>query len=170
MSISLRTKHKALPKGFWRNPIHLISSGFGTGASRYAPGTVGTLIGVMLYLCCAQLSLQFYILVVIFAFVLGVFACGYSSRAWGTHDHNGIVWDEVTGYLLAMTALPFDWRLIVTGFFVFRFFDVIKPWPIRQADRHVKGGFGIMLDDVLAAVYTWIVLKIGVIIFLQPGT
>lgn len=158
MSISSRFKKNKLPAGYWKNPVYFIACGFGTGASPYAPGTVGTLVGVMLFIPLSQLSLSWYLLVTLLALLAGIWICGITSAAFGKHDHGGIVWDEVVGYLITMTAMPADWLWIVIGFFVFRFFDVIKPWPIRQVDRHVGGGFGVMFDDVLAGIYSWIVM------------
>jgi len=91
-------------------------------------------------------------------FLAGVYFCTFTSRALGVHDHTAIVWDEFVGYLIGMTLVPVDWIWMLTGFFVFRFFDVIEPWPINVIDHQIKGGLGIMLDDVLAGIYTLIVM------------
>ncbi|WP_114417707.1 phosphatidylglycerophosphatase A family protein [Marinospirillum perlucidum] len=141
------------PASVWQNPIHFFAFGLGSGASPWAPGTVGTLAAVPLYFIMAGLSLPFYILVLVVTFVIGCWLCERTSEDLGVHDHSGIVWDEFVGYWLTMLALPVSWQWALAGFVVFRFFDIIKPWPIRWADRRVAGGFGIMLDDVLAAVY-----------------
>lgn len=140
--------------------MHFIACGFGTGASPWAPGTVGTLAGVALYIpmALAGLSLLTYLLIVLVGFVAGVWICDVTSRDFGEHDHSGIVWDEVIGYWITMTAIPFDWKWVIAGFVLFRIFDVIKPWPIRDIDRKVGGGFGVMIDDVLAGVYAWVIL------------
>lgn len=145
-----------------KNPIHALSLGFGTGLAPKAPGTFGTLIGVALYwlLCSLQLSLALYIAVTVLCFVIGVWICGYTAKALGVHDHPAIVWDEVVGYLITMTFAPSDWYWILAGFVLFRLFDIWKPWPIRVIDRGVHGGFGIMLDDVLAGVYAAIALNL----------
>ena len=82
-----------------------------------------------------------------------------TARHLGVHDHPGIVWDEFVGYWLTMTAAPLTWQWLLLGFCLFRVFDILKPWPIRQVDRRVGGGFGIMLDDVLAGVFAWLVLQ-----------
>lgn len=137
-----------------RDPAHFIAFGFGSGLAPKAPGTFGTLAAIPLYLLCVQLPWLAYLAVVALAILLGVWACGESARKLGVHDHNGIVWDEVAGYLLTMAVVAPSVANVVAGFVFFRFFDIVKPWPIRWLDRHVHGGFGIMVDDLLAAVYS----------------
>ena len=88
-------------------------------------------------------------------FISGIFICGASSKQLGVHDHPGIVWDEIVGFLLTMFLAPTGWIWIAIGFGLFRLFDIWKPWLIKMVDKKVKGGFGIMIDDVLAAVYAW---------------
>jgi phosphatidylglycerophosphatase A len=137
-----------------RNPLHLLSLGFGAGLSPYAPGTVGTIVSVPLYLLLSQLALIPYVTVIIAGFALGVYLCHYTSKALGVHDHSGIVWDEFIGYWITMIAVPaITWQWVLTGFVLFRFFDIVKPWPVKLADKRLKGGFGIMFDDVLAGLY-----------------
>ncbi len=92
-------------------------------------------------------------------FVLGVWICDRAARDLGVHDHPAIVWDEVIGYFVTMIAAPPGWLWIAVGFVLFRLFDILKPWPIRQADQQVGGGFGIMFDDLLAAGYAWLCLQ-----------
>ena len=133
-------------------PINLVAFGFGTGLSRVAPGTVGTLIGVGLFLVIGPLDLLWYLSATIVALIAGVWVCGSAARAFEVHDHPGIVWDEVVGYLITMTALPRDWGWMVAGFVVFRVLDILKPWPIKVIDCRMRGGLGIMMDDVLAGV------------------
>ena len=136
-----------------RNPRHLLSLGFGSGLAPVAPGTFGTLVAVPLYLLLAQLSLPWYLLAVVIAFGVGVYLCQYTSDALGVHDHGGIVWDEFVGFWITMIAVPLAWQWILLGFVLFRVFDIVKPWPVKVADVKMKGGFGIMLDDVLAGLY-----------------
>ncbi len=137
-----------------RNPLHLLSFGFGAGLSPYAPGTVGTMVSVPLYLLLSQLELIPYITVIIVGFALGVYLCHYTTRSLGVHDHPGIVWDEFIGYWITMIAVPaVTWQWVLAGFVLFRFFDIVKPWPVKLADKRLKGGFGIMFDDVLAGLY-----------------
>jgi len=135
-----------------RDPGHFLAVGFGSGLAPRAPGTFGTLAAIPVYLLCAQLPLMVYLLVVAAAFAVGVYLCGRTARALGVHDHPGIVWDEVVGYLMTMAFAPSGWLWVVLGFVCFRLFDILKPWPIRVLDHSVHGGLGIMIDDALAGV------------------
>ncbi|PVV12087.1 MAG: phosphatidylglycerophosphatase A [gamma proteobacterium symbiont of Ctena orbiculata] len=137
-----------------RKPVHLLAFGFGSGLLPKAPGTYGTLVGIPLYLLLQPLSLLLYSLLVLLAFVAGVWICQRTSDDLGVHDHSGIVWDEIVGYLVAMAIAPSGWVWIAIGFLLFRGFDILKPWPILWIDRRVKGGLGIMLDDVVAGLFT----------------
>jgi len=139
--------------GLLRNPLHLLSLGFGSGLAPFAPGTFGTLAAIPIYLLLAQLTLPYYLAIVVIAFGVGVYVCGYTSTALGVHDHSAIVWDEFVGYWITMIAVPLAWQWIVVGFVLFRVFDIVKPWPVKIADTKMKGGFGIMFDDVLAGLY-----------------
>ncbi len=143
-----------------REPVHLIAFGFGAGLSPYAPGTCGTLVGVLFVLLMASLSLPVQLALVTAAFLLGIYVCGESARRLGVHDHGGIVWDEVTGYAITMLAVPQEPVWLVAGFALFRFFDIVKPWPIREADHSLQGGLGIMLDDVLAGIFAGAILYV----------
>lgn len=143
-----------------RHPVHLLALGFGTGLSPRAPGTAGTLVGVMLYLGLQHLPLVYYIGITLILFAAGVWICNEAARRLGVHDHPAIVWDEVVGYLVAMIAAPAGWAWILLGFVLFRLFDIWKPWPIGWLDRRVRGGLGIMLDDVLAGVFALVVIQI----------
>jgi phosphatidylglycerophosphatase A len=142
----------------WRNPIHFLAFGLGSGASPKAPGTAGTLAAVPLWYLLAQTPLAMYLLLVLLAFVIGIWLCGRTSRDLGVHDHGGIVWDEFVGYWITMIAVPVDWVWALAGFILFRLFDILKPWPIGPVDKRVHGGLGIMLDDVLAGVMAAAVL------------
>jgi phosphatidylglycerophosphatase A len=142
------------------NPIHCMAFGFGAGLSPKAPGTVGTVLAIVFYLLLTHFSLLVYAVVLVLAFVLGVYLCGKTADDLGVHDHSGIVWDEFVGFWLTMFAAPVGWWWILLGFVLFRLFDIWKPWPISWLDQRVKGGFGIMIDDVLAGVYALIVLQL----------
>ncbi|MDX1607143.1 MAG: phosphatidylglycerophosphatase A [Candidatus Competibacterales bacterium] len=142
-----------------RDPGHLLALGLGTGLVPLAPGTAGTLVGVLLFLPLQSLTLPAYGLVVLALFVLGLPLCARTARRLGLHDHPAIVWDEVVGYLVTMSAAPVGWPWMLAGFVLFRFFDILKPWPIAWLDRFVTGGLGIMLDDALAGVYAGLVLS-----------
>lgn len=143
-----------------RDPAHFIAFGFGSGLAPKAPGTFGTLAAIPIYLLLAQLPYAAYLGALLLSVVVGVWACGVSARKLGVHDHNGIVWDEVAGFLLTMAVAAPTLANIVAGFLLFRLFDILKPWPIRWLDRQVHGGVGIMADDLLAAVFAalWLVL------------
>ena len=141
-----------------REPVHFFALGFGSGLAPKAPGTAGTVVGVVLDPVLRLLGLELRILVVALMFVAGVWLCGESARRLGTHDHSAIVWDEIVGYLALMLVLPAGWPWALAGFVVFRFFDIVKPWPIRQLDHGVGGGLGIMLDDIMAAAWGAVVL------------
>jgi len=138
---------------------------FGLGAGKFprAPGTAGTLLAVPLYyFFLMPLPLWDYLLAVIGLFVLGVALCHVTARNLGVHDHPGIVFDEIVGFLVTMAAAPVGWVWLVFGFALFRLFDIWKPWPIRAIDRRVGGGLGIMLDDVQAGIYAWLVIQLVV--------
>ncbi len=147
------------------SPVHLLAFGFGSGLAPKAPGTFGTLAAIPFYLLLAMLPLWAYGLLVVIAAIAGVWICGESSRRLGVHDHGGIVWDEFVGLWITLLAVPPGWLWLVLGFGLFRLFDIWKPWPIRIADRQVSGGFGIMLDDILAGVFALAVLQISAWLF-----
>jgi phosphatidylglycerophosphatase A len=142
-----------------RDPVHFFALGFGSGLAPKAPGTAGTLVGVLLDPLLRPLGLELRVLVVALMFGAGVWLCDVSARRLGAHDHPAIVWDEIVGYLALMLFLPSGWAWALVGFVVFRFFDIVKPWPIRQLDHGVSGGFGIMLDDIAAAAWGALVLS-----------
>ena len=143
-----------------RNPIHILSFGFGAGFSPFAPGTVGTLVAIPIYLLLASFSSIIYFSFVIVSFFIGCWLCGQTSNALGVHDHPGIVVDEIVGYLVTMLLVPPTWYWVLLGFLLFRVFDIWKPWPVSLADRHIRGGIGIMLDDFIAAIYSLLSLHI----------
>ena len=148
------------PKDIIFHPIHFLSLGFGSGLSPFAPGTAGTLLAVLLYIPLASLSLWNYIAILIIGSLLGIYLCGETSKKLGGHDNPAIVWDEFLGYWVTMLFAPSGWVWIVVGFVLFRLFDIWKPWPINVIDHKVKGGFGIMLDDLVAGVYALVVLQL----------
>lgn len=150
-------------------PEHLIAFGFGAGLSPWAPGTAGTLAAVPLWVAVCWLPWPAYLMLVAALFGAGVFFCGRSAQLLGVHDHPGIVFDEVVGFLVAAASLlpgqsvaagPL-WAWLLAAFVAFRFFDIAKPPPIRQLDRDGKGGLGIMLDDFVAGLYAAAVIGIA---------
>ena len=153
-------KNKPISPRLLLNPVHLLSLGFGSGLSPFAPGTMGTIVAIPVYLLFTHLGSFQYLLASFILFIIGIGLCGTTAKRLGVHDHPAIVWDEIVGYLLTMVAVPIGWVWLVAGFVLFRLFDIWKPWPISYLDRRVHGGFGIMLDDVLAAVYASVVLQV----------
>ncbi|MCW8872774.1 MAG: phosphatidylglycerophosphatase A [Xanthomonadales bacterium] len=141
-----------------RTPAGFLAFGLGSGLSRYAPGTVGTVVAVPFAWLLMQMPPALYWAALAALFLLGVWLCGAASRMLGRHDPGNIVWDEMVGYWLTVALLPMTWGWWLAGFVAFRFFDILKPWPIRRLERAVGGGLGIMLDDVLAAVYAMLIL------------
>ena len=141
-----------------RDPVHWLAFGFGTGLLPVAPGTWGSLLAVFLYWWLPPLPLPVLLAGLALAFVAGCVICGISARRLGVHDHGGIVFDEFVGQWLVLTrhAAHAGWYLL--AFLLFRLIDIWKPWPIREADHRLQGGLGIMLDDVLAAVYAALVV------------
>ncbi len=142
------------------DPVHFLALGFGSGLAPRAPGTFGTLAAIPVYLLLAGLPLWGYLVVTAIVCTAGIWICDRAARDFGVHDHPAIVWDEIAGFLVTMIAAPAGLIWIAAGFLLFRFFDIVKPWPIGLLDRRVQGGLGIMLDDLLAGVYAAIVLQI----------
>ncbi|WP_051361771.1 phosphatidylglycerophosphatase A family protein [Solimonas soli] len=150
----------------WSTPEHVLAFGFGAGLAPRAPGTFGTLVGVVFFLVLLWLPWPFYAAAILLLFAAGCFICGESARLLGVHDYGGIVFDEIVGYLIAAAPLIClapagvgGWALgIGIAFALFRLFDIAKPWPIRVFDRHVHGGFGIMVDDAIAGLFAAAVL------------
>jgi phosphatidylglycerophosphatase A len=141
-----------VPASVWKNPIHFLAFGLGSGAAPWAPGTFGTLAAVIPYFWFQQLSLPWYLVMLAVTTVIGIWLCDRTSKDIGVKDHGGIVWDEFVGFWVTMTLAPAGILWIVYGFVLFRIFDILKPWPIKWADQKVSGGLGVMLDDIIAGV------------------
>jgi phosphatidylglycerophosphatase A len=140
------------------HPVDLLALGFGSGLVPKGPGTAGTVVAIPVYLLMESLPVNFYIALVLALFLAGIPVCAHTAQRMGVHDHPGIVWDEIVGYLVTMTFAPAGWLWIAIGFVLFRLFDILKPWPIKWLDRKVGGGFGIMVDDLLAGIAAAVVL------------
>lgn len=151
----MNTKQVAL-----KTPTGFLAFGFGSGLAPVAPGTFGTLAAIPLYLLMATLPWTVYLLLTVMAFFLGIYICHRASQNLGVHDHGGIVWDEFVGLWITLFLVPNEWHWLLAGFLLFRFFDIVKPFPIKWLDKKVKGGFGIMIDDVIAGLFAWIILMI----------
>jgi len=141
--------------GDWR---HFLAFGFGSGLAKFAPGTLGTLVAIPIYLMLSQLAPLIYALFVLVALVFGIWLCSSVSSDLGVHDHGGIVWDEFVGYWITMFLVPTGWGWVLAGFALFRLIDIWKPWPVRWVDREITGGLGIMLDDVVAGFFCCLIL------------
>jgi len=152
------------------HPAHFIALGFGTGLAPLAPGTAGTLLAFPLFILLdwllpplplfgAVVPLYFLVVIAVF-FVIGVWACARTGRDLGIADHSAMNWDEVVAMLLILLFTPSGWAWWAFAFFAFRFFDVVKPPPIRQIDRAMKGGLGVMFDDTVAAFYTLLLIAL----------
>ena len=139
-------------KAILANPIHLLAFGFGAGLSPKAPGTVGTVVAVLIYLVLPSMQPVIYAGLILLSFVFGIWICGKTSEDLGVHDHGGIVWDEFVGYWVTMFMAPSGLFWVLLGFVLFRLLDIFKPWPIKWSDKELAGGLGIMLDDVLAGI------------------
>jgi phosphatidylglycerophosphatase A len=156
MSIFLNThsgKNKLTPRQILSDPILFLAFGFGSGLAKKAPGTFGTLAAIPVYWLFVQGDLLVYSLLTLFVTVIGVWICGIAAEKLGEHDFGGIVWDEIAGFLITMWLVPVTWKTVIVGFILFRFFDILKPWPIKWLDQQVHGGLGIMIDDVLAGMF-----------------
>ncbi len=144
-----------------RSPARIIAFGFGSGLIRPAPGTWGTLAGWGAFVLLLEpLSLPLRLLAVVVAFALGIWACDRTGRDLGVADHGGMVWDEVAAIWLVLSLVPAGWMAQGAAFLLFRLFDIVKPPPIRQFDARLKNGFGVMLDDLLAALYVLLIFML----------
>lgn len=141
------------------HPLHFLSLGLGTGLSPRAPGTVGTLLGFPLFMLIAQQSFLLQSLLLLIAFLFGIVCCEYTGKALGVSDHGAIVLDEIVAMAWVMTTIPWGLGWAFAAFLLFRLFDIFKPFPIGWVDERVKGGLGVMLDDLLAAGYAIIILQ-----------
>ncbi len=157
--------------GMLKDPGHLLALGFGSGLVPVAPGTFGTLAAVPIYLLVLSLNLPLigYLLLILAGSLLGIRICGRTARQLGVHDHPAIVWDEVMGYLLTMTAAPPGWAWVVAGFVAFRVLDILKPWPIGLIDRRLQGGTGIIMDDLLAGLGACLVIQFVALLINYTG-
>lgn len=149
----------SLSQTVFKNPIHFLAFGFGSGLLPKAPGTWGTLVAIPIWYALSFLSLPWYVVATLLLSILGIGICHYSAKKLGVHDHPGIVWDEFCGYLVTMIAAPTGWIWPIIGFILFRIFDIIKPWPIKWLDKKVHGGFGIMIDDLLAGFFALLIMQ-----------
>lgn len=148
------------PRDLINDPGHILSFGFGSGLSPYAPGTMGTLVAIPLYLLVAQFG-TLSVLFSCFAICLfGIYLCARTTKALGVDDHPAIVWDEIAGYFITMLFSPVSVATVILGFVLFRIFDILKPWPISVIDSRLEGGLGVMLDDIVAGIFALLLLQL----------
>jgi phosphatidylglycerophosphatase A len=165
LSIFLNTrlgKNNLTPRQILSDPVLFLAFGFGSGLAKKAPGTFGTVAAIPVYWLFVQSGFLFYSVLTVIVTVTGIWICGIAAEKLDEHDFGGIVWDEIAGYLITMWLVPFSWQAAALGFVLFRIFDILKPWPIKWIDQKVHGGLGIMLDDVLAAVFAGALLVLAV--------
>jgi len=155
-------KAKPPPRRFlFSHPAHFIALGFGAGLAPVAPGTFGTLVAIpMAMVLRANVQDPYFLAAIVVFALIGVWACGVTGRDLGVPDHGSIVWDEVVAFLLVLYFIGDDAFRVAIAFLLFRLFDIFKPPPIRQLDRAMKNGTGVMLDDLLAAGYTLLVFAL----------
>jgi phosphatidylglycerophosphatase A len=146
-----------------------LATGFGVGYSPVAPGTLGSLVAILIYYFLSEIPPPLYEITLIGFFFLSVWISENAERLFGKKDDQKIVIDEIMGFLITMLWVPKTIRFIIIGFFLFRFFDILKPFPIRHVEKRFKGGFGVVLDDVAAGVYSNIILQIISYFTLSPG-
>lgn len=146
--------------GYCRDPVNWLALGFGSGLARRAPGTFGTLAALPLLPLFSWMVLPWSGLVLVATALAGIFICGHAARSMKLDDPGCVVWDEMVGLWLTLFALPLDPVSIVGGFLLFRLFDIVKPWPISWCDRNIKGGAGIMVDDLVAGLLAALVLRV----------
>jgi phosphatidylglycerophosphatase A len=148
------------------SPAGWIATGFGSGLAPKAQGTVGSLAAILPWLCLWRMPLSLWLVVIVVAFAIGVWACDVAGRLIGVDDHRSLVWDEFVGQWIALLPALYvrEWWAVFVGFVFFRAFDVRKPWPIGWFDARVKGGLGVMLDDVIAGIFAGIALALTMLV------
>jgi len=138
----------------------VFATGFGAGYSPVASGTVGTMVAIPIFILFSRWGTPGVLAGLVMIALLGIPAADHMERSLGTTDPGKVVIDEIAGFLVTMAGSPVEVRYIIAGFFLFRFFDIVKPPPVRQAERYLRGGLGVVADDLLAGVYAWICLRL----------
>ncbi|NDP46851.1 MAG: phosphatidylglycerophosphatase A [Sulfuriferula multivorans] len=151
-------KTSADPKLVLTHPVHFVAFGFGSGLSPVAPGTVGSLVGFPLYYVMSGLPMLTQAVILAVLFLVGIWICAVTGKAVGEADHPGIVWDEIACFAMVLAITPMTPIWWAGAFAAFRFFDIVKIWPASWVDNNLKNGFGVMLDDLVAAMYAILVI------------
>lgn len=146
-------------KFLFSHPAHIFALGFGSGLALKAPGTFGTLVGFPLFWLILNYSFSTQLMIIAALFLFGIYVCDKTGKDLGASDHGAIVWDEIVAMMLVLTFAPLTWLGWLVAFLLFRLFDIWKPYPICYFDANLKNGFGVMFDDLLAAIYAILVLK-----------
>jgi len=139
--------------------IKLLATGFGLGLAPFAPGTFGTLGAIPLYYAMSHLHIFTYMGLTFLFCIIAVVVAELAESIFAAHDSKSVVIDEIVGFLVAMVWIPFTWKTLLAGFILFRFFDAVKPWPISHLDKNVKGGLGVVCDDIAAGIVTNLILQ-----------
>lgn len=158
-----KKERQPIPDGVFEKPLYFIAFGFGSGIMPFAPGTFGTLFAAFLYCLLPQMTFYSYLAFTVIVTLISMYVCDKASREIHIHDHPGMCLDEFPGFFVTMLFAPTGCLGLVLGFVLFRFFDIIKPWPINWLDKNVHGGVGMVLDDVVAGLFAsvlFIVLKL----------
>jgi phosphatidylglycerophosphatase A len=159
----LKTKSKIsppIPEAVWRKPLYFIAFGLGSGAIPFAPGTFGTLMAIPFYLLIEPFSVPIYLLFVILFIAASIWICDRLIDEIHVEDHPGMCIDEFAGFFVTLINAPHGWQWVTLGFILFRIFDIWKPWPIYIIDKKIHGGFGMVLDDVVAGLYSLIIIQL----------
>lgn len=146
------------PRSIFTNPIHFVACGFGIGIVPIVPGTFGTLMSLPFCLVFSRYDIWIYIVLTLIFLVISAWTTDVTCRDFGVHDHTATVSDEVAGFLVCMIGIPIHWWTLLIAFALFRLFDILKPGPIAWIDQHIHGGLGVVLDDVVAALMTWLIM------------
>jgi len=161
MTISNNQKMSKL-RFLFQHPRHLLALGFGSGLAPKAPGTFGTILGLAAFGLIAGHPLWLQLIIIALLFLIGISICGETAEALGTPDHGSIVWDEIVAMMLVLAFTPPHVLWWGIAFILFRLFDIWKPFPIKQCDNLIKGGFGVMFDDLLAAIYAILLIQLSI--------
>jgi len=159
--LKLKYPDPDLVKKVFTKPDYLLAFGFGSGLAPIAPGTFGTLVGVLIWYLCQPAGLIAYLSITLAVTLLGIWISDRVARDMVVKDPGGIVIDEIAGVMIAFILIPAHPVWWLAGFLVFRFFDIVKPWPASWCDQKLEGGLGVMLDDVVAGLYTLIVIQLA---------
>lgn len=147
-----------------KNPVMFLALGFGSGLAPKAPGTAGSVVALLLMPMLSMLPPWWYGAMIVLAFGAGAAICSYADNRLDGKDHASIVWDEFVGLWLALASVPATWAWWLGGFLLFRILDILKPWPISALDKKIPGGFGIMLDDLVAGAMVWVLMSLIVLV------